>query len=75
MNISGRQTVARSPDENDKIGLLREAEPVDYTAELVEEEYNTDRVTQGYQSSRPGTTNTRYGSSRARPLKGIFDDV
>ena len=73
----GKQTVARSPDDNDKTGLLREAEPMDYTAELEEEEYNTDRISQGYQSTRPGTT-SRYGSarsSRPAPPKGIFDDV
>ena len=51
---------------------------MDYTAELEEEEYNTDRISQGYQSTRPGTTTSRYGSarsSRPAPPKGIFDDV
>lgn len=67
-----KQSVARSPDDNDKTGLLREAEPMEYTGELVEE-YNTDRISgQGYQSGR--TNSSRYGS-RPRPPKGIFDDV
>ncbi|XP_052090469.1 G-protein coupled receptor-associated protein LMBRD2-like [Mytilus californianus] len=74
-----KQSVARSPDENDKTGLLREAEPLDYTAELEVDDFNTNRISQGYQSSRPGTTSSRYGSSsgtsRPRPPKGIFDDV
>lgn len=68
-----KQSVARSPDDNDKTGLLREAEPMDYTGELIEEEYNTDRISgQGYQSSR--SSSGRFGS-RPQPPKGIFDDV
>ncbi|XP_071116644.1 G-protein coupled receptor-associated protein LMBRD2-like isoform X1 [Haliotis cracherodii] len=71
-------TVPRSPDDNDRTELLRQAEPIDYTDDRSDPlaEYTRSTATEplGYQS-RP--TPSRFSSSRptSRPLKGIFDDV
>ena len=70
-----RETVARSPDENDKTELLKEAEPIDYTGELsgsTEADFS-----QGYQRSSTLRSAGRFSSrtSNSAPPRGIFDDV
>lgn len=68
-----KETVARSPDENDKTELLKEAEPIDYTGEL-SSAADTD-FSQGYQRSSTLRSN-RFGSRTSNaPPRGIFDDV
>lgn len=65
--------MARSPDENDKTELLKEAEPIDYTGEL-SGTADTD-FSQGYQRSSTLRSN-RFGSRTSNaPPRGIFDDV
>lgn len=54
--------MARSPDENDKTELLKEAEPIDYTGEL-SSAADTD-FSQGYQRSSTLRSN-RFGSRTA----------
>ncbi|XP_041359946.1 G-protein coupled receptor-associated protein LMBRD2-like [Gigantopelta aegis] len=64
--IRGKYMVPRSPDENDRTELLRQAEPVDYT------EDRSDLP--GYQS-RPQSSRFTSSRSATRPPKGIFDDI
>ncbi|CAH1775347.1 unnamed protein product [Owenia fusiformis] len=68
---------AKSPDENDRTGLLKQAEPVDYNTETVTdytqdygEDLSLNQQPSGYQNSRT----SRY-QPQNRPVKGIFDDV
>ncbi|GFR62686.1 LMBR1 domain-containing protein 2 [Elysia marginata] len=65
-----RYTVPRSPDEDDRSELLRQAEPIDYKEDVVD---SMRDVNDGYQSrpARFSSTN-RQGN---RPPRNIFDDV
>ncbi|XP_021377023.1 LMBR1 domain-containing protein 2-like isoform X5 [Mizuhopecten yessoensis] len=74
-----KQTVPRSPDENDRTELLRQAEPIDYTGEttdVLDDWRGNNQTHQSYQSQAAGHS-SRFGSQRSfsRPPKGIFDDV
>ncbi|GFO22287.1 lmbr1 domain-containing protein 2-like [Plakobranchus ocellatus] len=69
-----RYTVPRSPDEDDRSELLRQAEPIDFREDLVDSLGGVSRDNgDGYQS-RPSRfpSTSRPGN---RPPKGIFDDV
>ena len=72
----------RSPDEDDRSELLRQAEPIDYKEDSVDGSGGSQPYggagalrdfNDGYQS-RPGrfSSTNRMGS---RPPKNIFDDV
>lgn len=71
---ASRYTVPRSPDENDKSELLRQAEPIDYIG--------SDNVLDDYSSQHGGGYQSQGQYSRAKPHrasrpppKGLFDDV
>ena len=74
--------VARSPQENDRTELLKEAEPIDYTAgnrdafegvpPVQGVDYNTS--SRGYQNQR-STTAAPRGRVVGQPPRNIFDDV
>ena len=73
-----KYSVARSPTENDRTGLLREAEPIDYTEDrgdsLMDYTRSSTARSTGYQSGG----SSRFGSNRQasnKPPRGIFDDV
>lgn len=79
-SVSAEQSVARSPDENDRSGLLRQVEPVDYTGEISQpsSRIDSDMQDRSYQSERFDLTNRYSASSRGsatRPPRDIFDDV
>ncbi|ESO94505.1 hypothetical protein LOTGIDRAFT_189226 [Lottia gigantea] len=61
-------TVPRSPDDNDRTELLRQAEPIDYT------DNDTIQDT-SYQQSNATTRYNRSQPPRSTPPRGIFDDV
>lgn len=67
--------MARSPDENDRTELLKEAEPVDYTGQVTD---GPDLMSDRYQPSSGYQSQVgRYGAARSasRPPRGIFDDI
>ncbi|XP_064604856.1 G-protein coupled receptor-associated protein LMBRD2-like [Liolophura sinensis] len=72
--LPGRHKVARSPDENDRTELLKEAEPVDYTGQVTD---SPDLMSERYQPSGYRSQVGRYGAARSasRPPRGIFDDI
>ncbi|OWF39089.1 LMBR1 domain-containing protein 2-like isoform X2 [Mizuhopecten yessoensis] len=79
LEMEAKQTVPRSPDENDRTELLRQAEPIDYTGEttdVLDDWRGNNQTHQSYQSQAAGHS-SRFGSQRSfsRPPKGIFDDV
>lgn len=80
-----RYTVPRSPDENDRSELLRQAEPIDYQED---DEDGLFGNVSGSNSYRPGSVRgsdstgyqgrpSRFESNRSgkKPPRGIFDDV
>ena len=83
--------VARSPQENDRSNLLKDAEPMGYTepptTDPFQEDGYSDTFTRGvhapmggYQTRavRPTTLRTNVNSSARQgrnPPKGIFDDI
>lgn len=74
-----RQAVARSPQENDRTELLREAEPLDYTADSRDMFEGVPQL-QGvdYESSARGYQTQHSATPRGRaagPPRNIFDDV
>ena len=81
----GKPYSSRGGDDSDRQELLRQAEPVDYTADTVDpfEDYptggsiNNDDILGRYQSQPlRGSSVGRYGGrTGAPPPKGIFDDV
>lgn len=72
---ASRYTVPRSPDENDKSELLRQAEPIDYISSNSNalDDFASQPVG-GYQSQAQFPRSKAHRSSRAPP-KGLFDDV
>lgn len=78
-----RGKVPRSPDENDRTELLRQAEPVDYmgdtTTDSLDDYMNMGlSAATGYQSQHVSQAPSRYssvGRMGHKPPKGIFDDV
>lgn len=80
-SFSGK--VPRSPDENDRTELLRQAEPVDYmgdtTTDSLDDYMNMGlSAATGYQSQHVSQAPSRYssvGRMGHKPPKGIFDDV
>ena len=73
----GRTTVARSPQENDRSELLRDAEPIGYATSVSDDPFRQDElddVASGYQSARPSRPNTLFDSNSRKP-RGIFDDI
>ncbi|XP_033736886.1 G-protein coupled receptor-associated protein LMBRD2-like isoform X1 [Pecten maximus] len=79
LDLEAKHTVPRSPDENDRTELLRQAEPIDYTGEttdVLDDWRGHDPTQQSYQSQPVGHS-SRFGTQRSfsRPPKGIFDDV
>lgn len=70
-----RETVARSPDDNDKTELLREAEPIDYTGELTSTTESDADFSQGYQRGHALRSNRNSSRTSSAPPRGIFNDV
>lgn len=70
-----RETVARSPDDNDKTELLREAEPIDYTGELTSTTESDADFSQGYQRGHTLRSNRNSSRTSSAPPRGIFNDV
>ena len=74
---AGRYTVPRSPDENDKSDLLRQAEPIDYIGGSdngTYEDHSTPHTGAGYQSQVQYPRAKTHKSSRPPP-RDLFDDV
>ncbi|GAB1603134.1 LMBR1 domain-containing protein 2-like [Argonauta hians] len=78
-----RGKIPRSPDENDRTELLRQAEPVDYTGDVATEtledyihisQLNTNAPT-SYQQSQPPSRYSSVARTGHKPPRGIFDDV
>ena len=69
----GRYTVPRSPDENDKGDLLRQAEPIDYIGGR-DDDYYSSHSAGGYQSQTKYPRAKTHRASRPPP-KDLFDDV
>ena len=78
MLLLGRYTVPRSPDENDKSELLRQAEPIDYVGgsdiNILEDSSYSTHSSGGYQSQSQFSRAKPHRASRPPP-KGLFDDV
>eukprot|EP00106_Octopus_bimaculoides_P018897 XP_014786339.1 PREDICTED: LMBR1 domain-containing protein 2-like [Octopus bimaculoides] len=78
-----RGKIPRSPDENDRTELLRQADPVDYTGDTTTDNledyinishHNTTAAT-GYQQSQPPPRYSSVTRTGHKPPRGIFDDV
>ena len=78
---SGGQTSARSPTENDRTELLKQAEPIDYTGDNKDtfEDFtgglSINNREDGYHSNRGGGRGYSSTRTASKPPKGIFDDV
>ncbi|XP_061191902.1 G-protein coupled receptor-associated protein LMBRD2-like [Saccostrea echinata] len=70
-----RETLARSPDDNDKTELLKEAEPIDYTGELPSTTDPFSDFSQGYQRTSSLRSSRFSSKTSSAPPRGIFDDV
>lgn len=76
---------SRGSEDSDRVELLRQTDPVDYTAETVDpfEDYtrgfsvNANDMGGRYQSepARPSSAGRYAGRATVPPPKGIFDDV
>lgn len=75
--------IPRSPDENDRTELLRQADPVDYTGDTTTDNledyinisHHNTTATTSYQQSQPPPRYSSVTRTGHKPPRGIFDDV
>lgn len=77
-DVAGKYVPVKRREENDRMELLQQAEPIDFTPDNNESyedftnSYTTYGGTNNYQS-QPRTS--RFGGAPKGPPRGIFDDI
>ena len=75
--LLGRHSAPRRREESDRMELLQQAEPIDFTPEGNEnfEDFTNAYTTYGGTGQSQPRRSNNFGSVNKGPPKGIFDDI
>ena len=75
--LLGRHSAPRRREESDRMELLQQAEPIDFTPEGNEnfEDFTNAYTTYGGTGLSQPRRSNNFGSVNKGPPKGIFDDI